>query len=54
MWYIDPLLGNDRKKSNYKTVIAKWWLRKQACFHGKERTQQQWRSTFYAVRTEML
>jgi hypothetical protein len=29
MWYVDPLLGNDRKICNYMTAVDKSWLCKQ-------------------------
>jgi hypothetical protein len=64
------LLGNDRKISNYKTAVDKYWLCKQERLLGNysvaiTRTQlhcnlqtmlytQQKKSVFYAVRSEML
>jgi hypothetical protein len=38
--HVNSLLGNDRETSNYARAIAKYWLRKQACFHGNQKTQQ--------------
>jgi hypothetical protein len=32
LWHVHPLLGNDRKISNYTTSVAKQRLRKEACF----------------------
>jgi hypothetical protein len=47
---IDPVLGNDRRISKYTTVVTEYRLRKQACFYGNEREQQQRMET--AVRRE--
>jgi hypothetical protein len=38
LWNVDPLLDNDRETSSYTAAIAKQRPRKQACFHGNERT----------------
>jgi hypothetical protein len=43
---LNTLLGNDRETSNYTTATDKQRIRKKACFHGNERTQQQWKRRF--------
>jgi hypothetical protein len=40
LWHVDPLLGNNDERNKYTTATAKKRPRKQACFHGKQRTQQ--------------
>jgi hypothetical protein len=54
MWHVDPLLGNDCEISSYKTAGTKYWIRKQACSHGNNWTQQQRNGVFCALCAEML
>jgi 3-deoxy-D-arabino-heptulosonate 7-phosphate (DAHP) synthase class II len=32
LWHADPLLGNNREISNYKTAVARQLLRKKSMF----------------------
>jgi hypothetical protein len=54
LWHVDPLLGNDRERNSYTTVVTELWLRKQACLHSNNWKQQQRNDIFCAVLAEML
>jgi hypothetical protein len=53
MGHVYLLLSNDREIFNYTTAASKYWLRKKACFYGKNCTAQG-TGVFRAVHAEML
>jgi hypothetical protein len=47
LWHVDPLLGNDREKSNFTTTLSKLRLRKQTCLLGNNCTETE--EPFFSV-----